>query len=57
MFKDIYQYGVSLRTLVVRPEQALTHPAALVLLKRFDGEVKLAPPEAAAKSPGEPKKD
>ena len=36
---------------------APTHPAAVVLLKRFDGEVKLEPPEPAAEAPGEPKKD
>jgi hypothetical protein len=36
---------------------APTHPAALVLLKRFDGEVRLEPPEPAVEGPGEPKKD
>ena len=33
---------------------APTHPAALVLLKRFDGEVRLEPPEPAAEAPGPP---
>jgi hypothetical protein len=37
--------------------QALTQPAALVLLKLFDGEVKLQPPDTPAKAPGEPNKD
>jgi hypothetical protein len=36
---------------------APTHPAAVVLLKRFDGEVKLEPPRPAAEAPGGPKKD
>jgi hypothetical protein len=36
---------------------APTHPAALVLLKHFDGEVRLEPPEPAAQAPGEPEKD
>jgi hypothetical protein len=37
--------------------QVVTHPAALVLLKRFDGDVKLEPPEAGAKAPGQPERD
>jgi PrcB C-terminal len=43
------------------PGQAMapapTHSAAVVLLKRFDGEVKLEPPEPAVEAPGETKKD
>jgi hypothetical protein len=36
---------------------APTRPAAVVLLKRFDGEVQLEPPEPAAGAPGAPAKE
>jgi hypothetical protein len=37
--------------------QGPTHPAALVLLSRFNGEVSLEPPETVAEELGKPKKD
>ena len=37
--------------------QVVTYPAAVVLLKRFDGDVELEPPAASVKTPGEPKQD